>query len=86
MYINLHENAEFVCEWLFSVYCVHACQASQLWSEVTNNTLRKQRWVHFLPSNLNAIIGITSYYCVILKIVILHEAIKTIQNRVLVFF
>jgi len=32
---------------------------------------------------LNAIIGITSYYCVILKIVILHDGIKTIQNGVL---
>ena len=34
-----------------------------------------------LPSILNAIIRITSYYCVILKIVILHDGIKTIQNR-----
>jgi len=39
-----------------------------------------------LPSNLNAIIGITSYYCVILKMVILHHAIKIIQNEVFVFF
>jgi len=39
-----------------------------------------------LPSDLNAIIGITSYYCVILKMMILHDAIKTIQNRVFVFF
>jgi len=35
---------------------------------------------------LNAIIGIKSYYCVILKMVILHDAIKTIQNSVFVFF
>jgi len=33
-----------------------------------------------LSSILNAIIGITSYYCVILKIVILHDGIKAIQN------
>jgi len=39
-----------------------------------------------LPSDLNAIIGITSYHCVILKMVILHDAIKTIQNRVCFFF
>ena len=39
-----------------------------------------------LPSNLNAIIGITSYYCVMLKMVILHDALKTIQNRVFMFF
>jgi len=35
-----------------------------------------------LPSILNVILGITSYYCVILKIVILHDEIKTIQNGV----
>jgi len=28
-----------------------------------------------LTSILNAIIGITSYYCVILKMVILHDAV-----------
>jgi len=39
-----------------------------------------------LPTDLNAIIGIKSYYCVILKMVILHDAIKTIQNTVFVFF
>jgi len=39
-----------------------------------------------LHSNLNAIIGIKSYYCVILNMVILHDAIKTIQNRFLCFF
>jgi len=39
-----------------------------------------------LPSDLHAIIGITSYYCVILKMVILQDAIKTIQKRVFVFF
>jgi len=39
-----------------------------------------------LPSDLNVIIGIRSYYCVILKMVIMHDAIKTIQNRAFVFF
>jgi len=38
-----------------------------------------------LPSILNAIVGIISYYCVILKIVILHDGIKTIQNGVFLF-
>jgi len=28
----------------------------------------------------------TSYYCVILQMAILHNAIKTIQNGVFVFF
>ena len=39
-----------------------------------------------LPSNYNAIIAITIYYCVILQMVILHNAIKTFQNGVFVFF
>jgi len=39
-----------------------------------------------LPSHLNAIIGIKSYHCAILKMVILHDAINTIQNRVFVIF
>jgi len=38
-----------------------------------------------IPSILNAIIGITSYYCVILKILILDDAIKAIQNAVFPF-
>jgi len=38
-----------------------------------------------LPSNLNGIIGITSYYCVILKIMMLHDTIKTINNKVFPF-
>jgi len=37
----------------------------------------KIRYISLAP-NLNAIIGITSYYCVILKMVILRDAIKTI--------
>jgi len=39
-----------------------------------------------LPSNLNATISTKSYYCAILKVVILHDAIKTIPNGVFVFF
>jgi len=38
-----------------------------------------------LPSNLNGIIGITNYYCIILKIMILYDAIKTIKNMVFLF-
>jgi len=39
-----------------------------------------------LPPNFGAITGITNYYCLILKMVILHDAIKTIQNWVFVLF
>jgi len=38
-----------------------------------------------LPSALNGIIGITRY-CVILKIMILYDTIKTIKNKVFPFF
>ena len=39
-----------------------------------------------LPSNLNGmIIGITSYYCVILKIMTLLDAKKTSKNKVFLF-
>ena len=38
-----------------------------------------------LPWNLDAIIGMKSYYCVILQVVILHDAIKTIPNGVFIF-
>jgi len=38
------------------------------------------------PSDLDAIKGIKSYYCVILKMVMLHDAIKTIQRSVFAFF
>ena len=41
------ETAEFEWEWLFSVCCAHSCQALPLWSELTNNTLRKKDGVHF---------------------------------------
>ena len=38
-----------------------------------------------LPSIFNSITGITSYYCVVLNMVILYDAIKTIQNGVFAF-
>jgi len=40
----------------------------------------------YLPSNYNYIIAITSYYCVILQMVMLHNAIKTIRMGFLCFF
>ena len=39
-----------------------------------------------LPSDLNATIAIKSCYCVIQNMVILYDAIQTIQNSVFVFF
>jgi len=70
----------------FSVCCAHASQALPLWSELANNTAKTKMWYISSPSILNAIVGITSYYYVILKMVILHDAIETIQDGVFVFF
>jgi len=68
-----------------SVCCAHACQALQLRSELTNNTENKDG-VHFFTLNFEChTVGITSHYCMILKIVILHDAIKIIQNGVFPF-
>jgi len=39
----------------------------------------------FLSSNLNAIIRMTSYYCVLLKMVILHHAVKQFRMGFLCF-
>jgi len=39
-----------------------------------------------LSSDLNVIVAITSYYCVILKMVILHVAIKQFIMEFLRFF
>ena len=72
--------------WLFSVCCVLACQTLPIWSELTNNTAKTKMAYISLLSDLNAIIGIKSYYCVILKMVILHHTIKAFQNSVFVFF
>ena len=37
------EMAQFVWKWHFTVCCARSWQALQLWSELTNNTFRKQR-------------------------------------------
>ena len=60
--------------WLFSV-----CTDQQHFAKT------KMEYIS-LPTKLNAIIGITSYCCVILEVEILHNAIKTIQNVVFVLF
>jgi len=74
-----------VWEWLFSICCAHSCQALPLgvnWS--TTLCENKMRYISLSP-NLNAIIGIKSNYCVLLKMVMLHDAIKAIQNGFFVF-
>jgi len=69
----------------FFVCCAHTCQALPLWSKSTKNLQKKMGYIS-LPSNLNGmIIGITSYYCVILKIMTLLDAKKTSKNKVFLF-
>jgi len=66
---------------------LYACLPSltvQEWTDQQHFVKTKMGYIS-LPSILNAIIGITSYYCVILKMVILHDTIKTIQNGVFLF-
>ena len=74
------ETAEFAWEWLFSVCCAHACQVVNHFG-VNWPTARCENndGIHFLSWNVNAIIGIISYYCLILNMIILHDAIETIH-------
>jgi len=77
---KLDMKRQSVWEWFFSGCWAHACQ-------VTNNTMKTKMGYISLLSIWNAIIdiNITSYYCIILKIVILHGRIKAIENGVFLF-
>jgi len=86
IYINLTCNCR-VCVRVVFLRLLCACLPSLTALESTDQqhfAKTKIRYIS-LPPNLNAMIGITSYYCVILNRVILHDAIKTIQNGVFVF-
>jgi len=50
MHIHL-ETAEVVWLWIFSICCVHVCQALLLSNEVTNHYLRKKVGVPFVTLN-----------------------------------
>ena len=87
IYINLTCNCR-VCLGVVFLCLLCACLPSLTTLESIDQqhfAKTKIRYIS-LPSNLNAIIGITSYYCVILKMVILHDVTKTIQNGVFAFF
>jgi len=73
-----------VWECFFPVHCVHGCQALPLRTELTNNTLWKKRWGTFFTLNLECY-NRYNKLLFILKIVILHDGIKTIQNGVFPF-
>jgi len=87
MYTNLTWNYR-VCVGVTFLWLLCACLPSLTTLEWINQQHFAKTKVGYisLPSNLHAIIGITSYCCVLLKMVILHDAIKTIQNGVFVLF
>ena len=86
-YINLTWNDRvYVGVAFFCLLCACLPNLTTLeWIDQQHIAKTKVRCIS-LPSNLNTAISIKSYYCVILKMVILHDAIKTIQNRFLCFF
>jgi len=78
-----------LCESGFSLFAVRTLPSLTTLESIDQQHFAKTKIRYIsLPPNLNAIIGrpITSYYCVILKMVILRDAIKTIQNGDFVFF
>jgi len=86
-YINLKWNGSvcvgvaflcLLCAWLPNLTTLE-------WIDQQHFAKTKMAYIS-LTSDLNAIIGIKSYYFVILKMVILRDAMKTIQNSVFVFF
>jgi len=86
-YINLTWNGR-VCVGVTLLCLLCACLpilTTLEWIDQQHIAKTKMGYIS-LPSNLNARISINSYYCVILKTVILHETIKTIQNKFLRFF
>jgi len=84
---KLDVKMQSLCVSGFSLFTVRVPAKSYHYGMNRPTTLceNKNGYISLL-SNWNVIIGITSYYCAILKMVILHDAIKTIQNGVFVFF
>ena len=79
LHINWTWNCK-VCVGVAFLWLLCACLPSLTtfeWTDQQHLAKTKMEYIS-LPSILNAIIGITSYYCIILKMVILHDAVKTI--------
>jgi len=86
VYINLTCNCRVSVGVVFlCLLCAYLPSLTTLES-IDQQHFAKTKVGYISPPNLNAIIGITSYYCVILKMVMLHDSIKTIQNAVLCYF
>ena len=86
MHINVPWNSRHYVG-VANLCCAHACQPYHFDGVNWPTTVCETTMGYISVSSvLSAIIGITSYYCVILKMVIQHDAIKTIQYGVFVFF
>ena len=86
MYLNLAWNCRVCVGAVF--LCLSACLPSLAtleWIDQQHFAKTKMGCVS-LSSDLNVIVAITSYYCVILKMVILHVAIKQFIMEFLRFF
>jgi len=81
---KLDVKLQSLCGNDFSLLCAFLPSLTTLESNYQKFAKTKMEYIS-LPSNLNGIIGKTSNYCVILIIIILHDAIKTIKNRVFPF-
>jgi len=85
---KLDVKLQILCGSSFSLFAVCILAKSYHFGTNWPTTLRKQRLGIYIPwpLNLNATIALTSYDCVIPQMAILYDAMKTIQNGVLVFF
>ena len=81
---KLDMNLQSLCGNSFSPFAVRMLAKPLGWTDQQHFAKKKMGYIS-LPSILKAIMFITSYYCVILKMVILNDAIKTIQNGVFPF-
>jgi len=83
---NLDVKLQSLCGSGFSLWCACLPNLTTLeWIDQQHFAKTKMGYTS-LPSHWNAIIGIESYYCLILNMVILHDSIKTIPNRFLFVF
>ena len=83
---KLDVKLQSLCGSGFSLWCACLPNLTTLeWIDQQHFAKTKMGYTS-LPSHWNAIIGIESYDCLILNMVILHDSIKTIPNRFLFVF
>ena len=86
MHINFDMKLQSLCGVVFlCLLCACFTKPFHLGVNWPTTLCENKDGVLFSPSISNAIIGITSYYCEILKMMMLHDVIKTILNGVFPF-